>query len=167
MPAAPQFYVVKYEDQLKRLGLFLKDYLVRTTTLRSAFLFGVAAGVILQLPYIRWLERTPAIIAEPIPDSIYNKTTKRTYTIRNIPAILPFVHNTNLRITVASSREVNEEARKRYSLSKDDELAGFYDPIEHEIWSVNDIGTLVHEVRHVFEGAFHRNLLLIVLRGYL
>lgn len=120
-------------------------------------------GILLQLPYIHWLERTPAVIAEPIPNSVYDKIEKKTFTLKNIPAWFP-VKNTNLRVTIASSQEVNIAAREVYSLGKEDELAGFYDPVQHEIWCVNSVEVLVHELRHVFEGAFHRNLKLLVTR---
>lgn len=130
---------------------------------RGFFLFGVLSGVMLQLPYIHWLLRTPSIIAESVPTSVYDKTTKRKFTISNVPAWFPF-QNDNLRVTVASFEEVNVAARQVYSLSEDEELVGFYDPVEHEIWCVNSTEVLIHELRHVFEKAYHRNLKLLLNR---
>lgn len=124
-------------------------------TSRCLFLVGILVGVCLQLPYIHWLEKTPQVVGEPVPTSVYSRTTRRTFVLNCVPYWIPLVHHP-LRIIVASSEEVNAEARWRHVASESVELLGFYDSQRREIWCVDSIVVLIHELRHVFEGSFHR-----------
>lgn len=126
---------------------------------RYVFYAGVVLGFAVQVPYVYWLEKHPRIVAEPVPREVYeNMTIPHTYVIRHVPAIFGFGPNNNLRITVTTFDAVNEEAvRQNVIESIDiDPVAGFYDPVEHQIWCVDSIVTLIHELKHVFEKRYHR-----------
>lgn len=131
----------------------MKQFLKQASK-RLFFLVGILVGVILQLPYIHWLEKTPQIIADPISDKFYQQKDTHIYNFHLVPSIFRLGTKTNLRIVVTSYEKLNNEARRRYG--EDIELVGFYDPLTNELWCVDSTNVLLHELRHVFEGPFHR-----------
>lgn len=121
----------------------------------TTFWLGIGLGVLLCYPYIHWLEKTPEIVGEPVSEAIYNETKTHSYTIHNIPGWFFGFPKYDLRIITAPECRVNQVHRQRYG--KDAEpVYGFYTPSRHEIICVPDIETVVHEIRHEFEGNFHR-----------
>lgn len=57
-----------------------------------------------------------------------------------------------LTVHVAGKHRVNAESAKYGST---DTVYGFYDSEKNEIWTTAYIDTIMHELRHFFEGGFH------------
>lgn len=118
-----------------------------------AFLFGILLGQLLMVPYVIHLVNTPRIEALVIPD--WYKAHKEVFhfQIKNIHNKYHLGGNT-LNIYIASEDRVNAEQQKQFGESV--EVEGFYNVTTNTIWCVYDPQVLVHELRHVFEGEFHR-----------
>jgi hypothetical protein len=119
--------------------------------------YGFVFAMYFLAPLISHLNK-PVGCAESVPDSVYNSIPIRNYTMHNIKNNwlwhLGFA-KTDLRIEIASYDEVNKEFRKRWPNDKD-EVFGFYSPSENLIVCVDNVETVIHELRHVFEMDWHR-----------
>lgn len=132
-------------------------YATRILTRRLIFLLGVFIGLLIQTPYVCWLERTPKIVAEPVSNDIYLPLELKVFIINKVPSWGIGRPKKPLIIHVGPANLVNREGHQRRLVSDPNtELLGFYDPLYHEIWCVNSVDVLIHELRHVFEGAYHR-----------
>ncbi len=117
------------------------------------FLLGILFGQLMMVPTLYKLYTTPRIEGIVVSDRFIDKTVQRDFVMQNIPSRFKLPNNT-LRIHIATEQKVNEEYQKDYNDGVT--VLGFYDPIYHEIWSVDSTDILVHEIRHVFEGGYHR-----------
>lgn len=121
--------------------------------MRRAFLFGVLLGQLLMTPYIVHLIRTPRIEALVIPDAFFNYTQTIHLKIKHLHNEYHLGGDT-LNIYIASEENVNLEHQKE---TKDNtRVEGFYNPLTNTIWAVYDPLVVLHEVRHVTEGNYHR-----------
>ncbi len=115
---------------------------------RRYFLIGMLAGIIVMLPYVIHLIRTPRIEALTIPSNYYNFKKTQHFEINDIP--LGHV----LQINIASLENVNKEYHRQDPLGP--MVNGFYDYRTNIIWCVYDPLVLYHEIKHVTEGDYHR-----------
>lgn len=136
---------------------------------RLVFLVGVFVGQILMLPWLIKFIKSPRIEAIVIPDKVFNECFKtRTFIIHNVPWQKEVVRFTkvgyevetitvkgSLKIIITTEKGVQKEFVERYGRTEDG-ILGFYDRKKHEIVSIDQIDILIHELRHVFEGKFHR-----------
>jgi hypothetical protein len=119
-------------------------------------LLSVLVGQALMLPTILKLKNSPRIEALVVPQAVYDTYTTEVFTINGVPNKWNN-DNTVLRIHLVHPDLVREEYGRRYPNSEmSDVVFGFYDILEHDIWAPNDATTLIHELRHVFEGNFHQ-----------
>lgn len=116
------------------------------------FILGLVAGVLSMIPVLLEI-RKPIIEAILVPDTPQFRTERYTVIMRNVPNYL--AGKRDLVIHVAPLPEVQ---KKYWSEDPDDktEVMGYYNPMTHEIWTVNDPQVILHEIRHVFEGGYHR-----------
>jgi len=117
-------------------------------------LFGCLLGEFLMLPTTLWLMKTPRIDAIVISEDLYQSILPHKYLIKNVRGKL--TRKTKLTIIIANQEDVQREHDKRFGPLGDREILGFYDKNTHEVWTVNSPDVLAHEMRHVFEGYFHR-----------
>lgn len=143
---------------MNRIKEILKNLLSNLWNPRDCLLIGLFIGLIIPFPYFVWLEKTPRIVGEETSVAVYNETKTRTYVIENIPTSffsLWSFKTINLTITTMPFDDVNKEFKKRWPKEKV-KVWGFYSPSEHAIFCVPDVGTVIHEIRHVFKKFFHR-----------
>lgn len=123
-------------------------------TPRRSFFIGLLLGQLVMLPYIYMWMKHPVVQAIPIPTEIFNELPYRKYTMHDVP------HRDggkrDLTVVITSEENVHTllaayEGRGDYS-----GVLGFYNPKNHLIVTMDNVDLLVHEMRHVFEGAWHR-----------
>lgn len=114
------------------------------------FLWGMIVGLCTSFPTIYKLYTTPRILADPVSSDFYFSMVKHDLQIKDCPK-----KGKILRIHIRPQEQV-VEAFKNYYKQDAQGLLGFTDYERNEIYSVNDTSVLIHEIRHVFEGSFHR-----------
>ncbi len=120
---------------------------------RSAFLIGIILGQLVMIPYIWYWKSHPVVEAIPIPTEVFNRVTFRKYEMKDVP------HRNGGKRTLTVYITSEEDVRALYKAETgeyNEALMGFYNPDKHVIITVDSTDILVHEMRHVFEGAFHR-----------
>jgi len=120
---------------------------------RLWFLLGILTGQLLLVPYTIHLINTPRIEALVIPDWYQVHSEIFHFQIKNVHNKYHVGGNT-LNIYIAPEARVNAEQEKQFKKSV--EVEGFYNVLTNTIWCIYDPQVLVHELRHVFEGEFHR-----------
>ena len=118
-----------------------------------AFLFGILLGQLVMVPYVIHLINTPRIEALVIPDWYQAHRETFHFQIKNVHNKY-HVGGDTLNIYIAPEARVNAEQEKQFKNSV--EVEGFYNVLTNTIWCVYDPQVLVHELRHVFEGEYHR-----------
>jgi len=121
-------------------------------TKKKMFLLGVLLGQLSLLPYIHYLIKTPSIQAEIIPDCYEYMHSSFDRTIKNYPH--KYFGTATLHIHLAPNEIVQKEFEREYHDTTP--VMGFYDLKTNTIWCVYDALVLIHELRHVTEGAYHR-----------
>ena len=134
---------------------------MRKTTIA---LLGVLIGQLLMIPSLYKIYITPSIVSEfvDVQDGWWSQTDPVNIVIKDVPSVF-FKGKKDLHIHIRPRRDIISEYKK---IKGEDEpaLLGFYDPKPknkeiHEIYTVNSMGILIHELRHPFEGYFHREAL--------
>ncbi len=127
-------------------------------------LIGVFVGQLLMLPSLYRIYITPAIVSEfvDVRDGWWNNTKPSIVILKDVPSVF-FKEKKDLIIHIRSRQEVIAAYKEAYGKDNPD-LLGFYNPKPknkniHEIYSVNSVGIVLHEIRHVSEGHFHRPVL--------
>lgn len=117
------------------------------------FLLGILLGQLVMLPYTIYLYKTPKIEALVIPDWYEAHKKVFTFKIKNLHNKY-YLGGTDLTIHIAPEAKVNMEYEGQF----DDKTSveGFYNMETNTIWCVYDPQVLVHEIRHVTEGDYHR-----------
>jgi hypothetical protein len=137
------------------------------TRFRS-FLFGIILGQVLMIPWLIKYIKNPRIEALPVPNNVFDQQFKtRTFVIKAVPldkVVLlkqgnKEVYNLvktkgDLVIYIMPEDLVRKEYAKRYE--PNDYVIGFYDRKEHVIYCIDSVDILIHELRHIFEGHYHR-----------
>jgi len=135
-------------------------------TRTRSFLFGIILGQALMIPWLIKYIKCPRIEALPVPNDVFDKQFKiRKFIIKDVPwdkLILLNSENVynliktkgDLTIYIVPEEEVRKQFAKRYK--PNDVVVGFYDRREHVIYCIDSVDILIHELRHVFEGHFHR-----------
>lgn len=124
-----------------------------------AFLIGIIVGQALMLPHIfRWMNY-PVIVAFPVSESIYQ--TLPPYTEHIADVITKEVPKpTPMYINLMDVDQVRKKFKEIYGVEEPN-LLGFYLYDErakaHVIYCVHSPEVVAHEVRHAFEGNYHRN----------
>lgn len=127
------------------------------TKLRT-FLFGVLIGQAIMIPHIyRWM-KYPVIVAFPVSNDIYNDLPPYQEHIADVitteerrphPMIL----------TLMNASEVRAKYKQIYG-TEEPNLLGFYlydkGLKTHFVYCVRSPEVIMHEIRHAFEGNFHR-----------
>lgn len=114
-------------------------------------LVGAMAMAIRANVVIHQLLNMPVIIAEPVDNAFEKYTRKQTYVVHNCPT-----KGKNLQIQIRTQAEARAFGA---SLGYDNPgTLGFTDTENNKIVCVDSIEILIHEIRHIFEGSYHRNL---------
>jgi len=137
---------------MKTIWAFLKTLLVGSKL--RLFLIGILLGQGIMYPAVMQWKNTPVEYAIIVPEKDFNRTTPRQYTMKYIKNLRN--EKTQLVVNVAPLYLIHEEYKNRFG-EYNSNLMGFYDYQKHDIWTVDDTLILVHELRHVFEGSFHRS----------
>lgn len=121
---------------------------------KRQFLFaGILLGQILMLPYVFFWKHHPIVEAIPFSEEVYKHMETRKYIMNDVPHLDGGKRPLTVIITpVENVRQIYKE----YSGEEAPGLMGFYSPEKHMIVTVDSVDILIHEMRHVFEGAFHR-----------
>lgn len=120
---------------------------------RQFFFAGILIGQILMLPYVFFWKHHPIVEAIPFSEEVYKRMETRKYVMNDVPHL----DGGKRPLTVLITSIDNVRAiYKEYSGQEEPGLMGFYSPERHMIVTVDSVDILVHEMRHVFEGAFHR-----------
>ena len=126
-----------------------------------ALLLGVFIGQLLMLPsLIKWM-KTPVIAAFPVSEAIYNEIGTTELLIKDVRTN-EVKRPTPMRIFLMPVEEVHAKYKEIYGKDEHvDSLLGFYlydrHKKEHVIYCVSSPEIVVHEIRHAFEGGFHRS----------
>lgn len=119
------------------------------------FLLGVVVGQLALVPAMYHLENTPVIRAEVLPNCYEVVQQTFTHQIKNVKDF----HGRTNTLTIHLIKWITLQSiyHQRYG-NIDDGLTvmGFYDDRTNEIFCVYDANVLVHELKHVFEGPYHR-----------
>ena len=125
----------------------------------TCFLLGMLIGTSLAagigrkaLHRARELSRIEAVI---VPESVYQRTKQVSFVIKNVPSAYSSKPR-DLKITILHPDAIVKVYAQRFPWDKNSEVFGFYDILRNEIYSPNDVATLIHELRHVFEGDYHQ-----------
>lgn len=125
-------------------------------------LLGMLFGQLTLMPTVYKLYMTPRIVSElvDVRDDFYLTTEAMDFVIKDVSSVF-FRGKKDLHIHIRTQPEIVLEYEKRYGENIYG-LLGFYEPLEddktkHEIFSVNSTSVLTHEIRHSFEGYFHRS----------
>ena len=135
-----------------------------------AFLFGILLGQAIMLPALLKYKNYPKIEALPVPTAIFDKNFKtRTFVMHNVPWERSVLlaedekfkqevrrEEADLLITICTEDDVQKKFFELYK-QHNDAVLGFYDRSTHHIYCMDSVDVLIHEMRHVFEGAFHRS----------
>lgn len=115
------------------------------------FLLGILLGMVIMGIRAYRLYSLPVILAEPV-DNVFERYTKHhTFFLYDCPK-----RGKTLEIQIRTQEEVREFAK---TLGYDVEgLLGYTDSVGNKIVCVNSIEVVIHEIRHIFEGGYHRNL---------
>jgi hypothetical protein len=108
--------------------------------------------MVLLLPHILWLVRTPKIVGEVVPDEFFNHGQTQHFVIQNVHP--KFSLKKDLNIWIMSGPNVNKIYKAKFKDKT--EVLGFTEYKENTIWCIDDVRVLIHELRHVFEGDYHR-----------
>lgn len=119
------------------------------------FLIGMILGQCMMYPIIVVYRDTPIITALPFEEKDYNNVMIREYVLNDVRNIEN--KQTVLVVHIAPISKLQEVYAERNNEEVDLYLMGFYDYKEHDIWTVDSTDILVHELRHIFEGGFHRS----------
>ncbi len=126
-----------------------------------ALLLGVVIGQLIMLPsIIKWM-KTPVIAAFPVSESIYNEIGTTELLIKDVRTN-KVKQPTPMRIFLMPISEIQAKYLEIYGKDEHvDSLLGFYlydkEKKEHVIYCANSPEIVVHEIRHAFEGAYHRS----------
>ena len=121
---------------------------------RRSFLLGLLVGQLVMLPYIRWLIKTPRIVAQTIPSTYYDFTETHHLVIKHLYNKYHLGGST-LNIYIASVENVNAEYQREFP-DDSTRVDGFINYQTNTIWCVYDPLVLHHEIKHVTEGDYHR-----------
>lgn len=124
-----------------------------------AFLIGIIVGQALMLPHIiRWM-KYPVIAAFPVSQEIYSSLPTYEEHIadvitKEIPEPRPMhIYLMNVELVRAKFKEI-------YGYEEPN-LLGFYlfdtKTQQHTVYCVRSPEVVAHEIRHAFEGSYHRN----------
>ena len=118
------------------------------------FLIGVLFGQAVMYPVILEWKNTPIIQGILIPAKDYDFVTPRKYEMNKVRSL----YNEKIKLTVyiAPLSTIHEEYKK-LSGKTDIFILGFYSYKTHDIWTIDSTDILIHEMRHIFEGGFHRS----------
>lgn len=120
---------------------------------RIVFLLGLIVGQAAMLPYVFFWKNHPVVEAVPFPEGMFKQFVFRRYVMKDVPHL----DGGKRDLTVIITNEDNVRALyQKLSGEYAPDLMGFYNPERHMIITVDSVDILVHEMRHVFEGAFHR-----------
>ncbi len=126
-------------------------------------LVGVLIGQLIMCPAIYKLYTTPLIVYEmtDVRDKDYTTTKPITFVVKDVPSVF-HKKKRDLYMHVRTQMGVVNEYKKRHGEVKYG-LLGFYEPLKdnpdkHEIFTVNSVSVVIHEMRHIFEAYFHRSL---------
>ena len=128
------------------------------TKIRS-FLIGIIIGQVLMMPHIiKWM-RNPVIVAFSVSDEIYKQLPTYEEHIKNV--ITKQVRKpTPMHIYLMDVQEVRKKFEEIYGRDEPN-LLGFYlyDKVSktHIVYCVHSPEVVAHEIRHAFEGSYHRS----------
>jgi len=111
-------------------------------------------GQWIMYPIVMQWRNTPVVHAILIPELDYDFTTPRSYPMYKIPNLKN--DKKELVVNIAPLSRIHAEYEKR-SGEYNSSILGFYSYEEHDIWTIDSTDILVHEMRHIFEGGFHRS----------
>ena len=122
-------------------------------TKRLSFLIGILLGQVIMTPWLIKFIKSPKIEAVIISDAIFQENfSTRMAIIKNVP------HKgkkKDLKIFLTTEQKVQDIFFRRYG-KENDAVLGFYDRQRPEIVSIDNTDSPIHELRHVFEGRYHR-----------
>jgi hypothetical protein len=123
------------------------------TTLK-AFFIGLFIGQLAMLPYVYMWMKHPVVQAIPIPTEIFKQLPYRKYIMYGVP------HRDggkrDLTVIITSEENVHTLLNAYEGTGDYSGVLGFYNPKNHLIVTMDSVDLLVHEMRHAFEGAWHR-----------
>lgn len=128
------------------------------TKLRT-FLIGILIGQVLMIPHIiRWME-FPVVVALPVSLEVYKTEPTHVEVIKDVMTKYePSPHP--MYIFMTDVDKVRAEYKRVYG-EDDPNLLGFYrfnkDIQAHVIYCARSPEVVAHEIRHAFEGSFHRS----------
>lgn len=114
-------------------------------------IFGMATMGFRAYGIIQQLYNTPVIIAEPVDNAFERYTKRQTFFIHNCPK-----RGKTLQIQIRTQDEVIAFGKTfGYGVPG---LLGYTDDVGNRIVCVDSMEVLIHELRHIFEGGYHRNM---------
>jgi hypothetical protein len=124
-----------------------------------AFLIGIIVGQLIMFPHIlRWM-KFPVVAAFPVSEAIYNEIGPSEHVIKDVRTNA-VKKPTPMRIVLMTVEAVQAKYKEIYGETHDS-LLGFYDydkvKREHIIYCANSPEIVIHEIRHAFEGSYHRS----------
>jgi hypothetical protein len=115
------------------------------------FLLGMLFGISMMWVRTYHLLSLPVIVAEPVDNVFERYTRKQTFFLHDCPK-----KGKTLQIQIRTQDEVRAFGRTMgYDVPG---LLGYTDSEGNRIVCVNSIEVLIHEIRHIFEGGYHRNM---------
>ena len=123
-------------------------------------IIGLIIGHLFTLPQVYKWKNFPVIHVLAMPHSVYEQRYSATFVIDNV--ITKYRRKpTPMRIVITSMDNVSGLYKQLFNESGDG-LAGFYyfdnTAKEHVVVSCDSTHVLQHEIRHAFEGTYHRSL---------
>lgn len=116
-------------------------------------LIGMLLGQLLMLPVCYNLIATPVVRAEVVPNCYELVQQTFVHEIKNVKNFHGKVSTLKIHlISPPSLQKIYENKFGEY----DGTIMGFYDDETNEIFCVYDANVLSHELKHVFEGYWHR-----------
>lgn len=121
----------------------------------TVFVLGAMFGEITMLPAIAHIINTPVVRAEIVPNCYELVQQTFVHEIKNVKNFQGKV--STLKIHLVNPQSLQKIYEDRFG--EDDSVGtimGFYDDKTNEIFCVYDANVLSHELKHVFEGSWHR-----------
>jgi len=121
-------------------------------------LIGILIGQLIMVPHvIKWM-RWPLIYTLPVPYLTYLQIGNREYITKDV-ITKEYPEPTEMVVRIKSVNEVREDCEPVYGDCETTHGFEYYDKEtkRHIVTSIDDADILQHEIRHVFEGPFHRN----------
>lgn len=123
-----------------------------------ALLIGVLIGQALMIPHIiRWM-KYPVIVAFPVSDKIYESLPPYLEHIDNV-ITKEISKPSPMFIYLMNANEVRQRYKEVYG-TEEPNLLGFYmydsKAKAHFVYCVRSPEVIAHEIRHAFEGNYHR-----------